>query len=114
MPRKSGDRAKAISMLGICKWIVQVVRQSCRLNSVKHACKKDRAFLVLSETVFVKGNSKAKILESSVPVNGMILRLLWGFAQWLRLHNPNARCPDSTPAQGIRSHKTQLRPSAAK
>ena len=80
--RLTGDTAKAISMLGICKWIFQVVRQSCRLNSVKHACKKDRAFLVLSETVFVTGNSKAKILESSVPVNRMILRLLWGFARW--------------------------------
>lgn len=82
MPRKSGDRAKAISVLGVCKWIFQVARQSCKLNSVKHAYKKDRAFLVLFEIVFVKGNSKAKLLEFFVLVNRMILRLLGGFAWW--------------------------------
>jgi len=117
LPRKSGARAKAISMLGICKWIFQVARQSYRLNSVKHAYKKDRAFLVLYEIVFVKENSKAKILESLVPVNRIIFKASMGIclvAQWLRLHTPNAGRPDSTPAQGIRSHKTQLRPSAAK
>ena len=34
--------------------------------------------------------------------------------QWLRLHTPNAGGPVSIPGQGTRSHKQQLRPSAAK